>query len=94
MINSFPTISLFFKLIGLLLYIIQVLSHLFTMFINPGLPDKNSYISSEVINIFQNNSEYDTSFLKKYRKCDICNILVQAQNEVVHCESCNICVEG
>ena len=94
MVYCLPMINIFFKLIGLLLYITQVLSHLFTMLINPGLPDKNNYISNEVINIFQNNSEYDSSFLKKYRKCDICNILVQTKNEVIHCENCNICVEG
>lgn len=32
--------------------------------------------------------------LEKYRICKLCNIVVLVDNNVIHCEDCDICVEG
>jgi hypothetical protein len=94
LIFTYSSITWMLKVIGLLLYLIQICSHLFTLFANPGLPDKNNYISEEVIGIIVKNAEYNSNCLKNYIKCETCNILVNAKSEVIHCKDCNLCIEG
>jgi hypothetical protein len=62
--------------------------------INPGIPNKKNYITDEVIQVIARNIDSNRELLKNYRKCELCNILVQTKNNVGHCEICNICVEG
>ena len=82
------------RILGLMVYITQITSHLLSIMINPGIPNKNYYITDDVIQVIAQNINQNMDILKKYRKCDICNILVQTKNNVGHCEKCNICVEG
>ncbi len=83
-----------FRVIGSLLYIVHFFSHLLSLLINPGIPNKKNYITDEVIQVIARNIDSNKELLKNYRKCELCNILVQTKNNVGHCEICNICVEG
>ena len=67
---------------------------MYCLLINPGIPNRKNYITEEVINVIANNIDFNKDLLNNYRKCDICNILVQTKINVGHCEKCDICVEG
>jgi hypothetical protein len=90
----YPNTHIVIKYIGLIIYLIQNSSQLYCTMINPGIPSRNNYLSEEVIFTMyrymkENNIKFD-----KYRVCGICNILVFIEQQVIHCEDCNICVEG
>lgn len=90
----YPKIHFAFKYIGLSIFIIQTLSQIFTMLINPGIPNKNNYISDSVMQIIYQNMKLSGLTFDKYRICKICNILVSKEDSVIHCDDCNICVKG
>ena len=64
------------------------------MLINPGIPNKNNYISDNVMQIIYMNMKMSGLTFDKYRTCKICNILVNKDDIVIHCDDCNICVKG
>ena len=71
-----------------------MLSQITCTIINPGIPHRNNYVSDGVMlsiyqQVKQNNYKFD-----KYRVCKICNILVNVEQNITHCEDCNICVES
>lgn len=90
----YPRIYFVFKYIGISIYLIQELSQVYTMLINPGIPNKNSYISENVLQIIYINMKMSGLTFDKYRTCKICNILVNKEDNVIHCDDCNICVKG
>ena len=69
------------KFIGIMIYILYVLSHLYTEFINPGYPKHN---------LDSKTGEPRT----KYYYCQICKMWVSKEKKTKHCEKCDICVEG
>lgn len=90
----FPRIYYIIKYIGEILFILQVFSQLYTTIINPGIPHRNNYVSDSImLTIYKHVKEGNYRF-DKYRVCKRCNILVTTDQEVTHCEDCNICVEG
>ncbi len=90
----YPRIFIIFKLIGLSIFIIQNLSQIFTTLINPGIPNKNNYISDSIMQIIYKNMKLSGIKFDKYRICKQCNILVQKDDDVIHCDECDICVKG
>lgn len=82
------------KLIGVSIYIIQVFSQVTCTLINPGIPHRNNYVSDSIMHTIYQNIKYNNYKFDKYRVCKICNILVSVEQDVTHCEECNICVEG
>ena len=95
-IHIYPYIHFLFKYIGYAIYSIQILSHIFTSIINPGIPHRNNYINSDVMEILYNNMKLQESEMnfRSYKVCKICNILVKSEDHVVHCEDCGVCVKG
>ena len=90
----YPNIYIGFKYFGISIFLIQVMIHLYTMLINPGIPNKNNYISENVLQIIYMNMKMSGMTFDKYRTCKICNILVNKEDGVIHCDDCNICVKG
>jgi len=90
----YPKIYFVLKYIGLGIFIVQNLSQIYTSLINPGVPHKNNYISDSVMQIIYKNMKLSGVSFNKYRVCKICNILVNKDDYVIHCDECNICVEG
>jgi len=83
-----------YRIINLIIYTVQLLSQFYTALVNAGIPNKNSYISTGVINTLELGAFYDKSILDKYFVCNNCNILVKMKKQPFHCPDCNICVEG
>ena len=87
----FLTIKLFHKnlynfleFLYIISYIIPVSSHLIIFFMNPGTPKFN-------LNFYQLN-QIDENEKKNFMYCKICNIIVKIEDDVVHCDECNVCV--
>jgi len=94
LIFIYPHIYLVFKYIGISIYLIQSISQIYTMLINPGIPNKNNYISENVLQIIYLNMKMSGITFEKYRTCKVCNILVNKDDNVIHCDDCDICVKG
>lgn len=80
----FPYLGDVIRYIGVATFFLQVFSHAFTALINPGIPSRDFYVSN-------NRDLLDKA---GYKVCKICNIVVHVNQNVSHCEDCNICVEG
>jgi hypothetical protein len=84
-------LPLVFSILGISIYLSQIISHLLTAVINPGVPSREYFISSYVKEkALSLKSNRDSG----YKICKICNIIVHERKNVSHCEDCNICVEG
>ena len=69
------------RLIGIMIFLVYFISHIYTEIINPGFP--------------QHNLDSKTGEPRsKYEYCQICKIWVGKEKKVKHCEKCDICVEG
>ena len=90
----YPNIHSAFRYLGLIIYLIQILSHIFTSIINPGIPHRNNYISESVMEILYNSMKLSELNFRKYKICKICNILVNSEDHVVHCEDCGVCIKS
>jgi hypothetical protein len=71
----------FFKISGILIYVIFFTSYTYTFLINPGYPKHD--LQSET-----------GEPRNKYRFCGECKMWVNIDKKVNHCFDCNICVEG
>lgn len=74
-------INIFFKLIGILVFLTFFISYSYTSLINPGIPkyDENAILGKPREN---------------YRFCGICCIWVNLDESTTHCYDCNVCYEG
>ena len=84
----YPIINIFFFLVGIILYLCQVISQFYTALINPGVPTKNYFMSKSV---FFNLDHFKNT--EKYKFCGICQIIVKNDNSIIHCSNCNICIK-
>ena len=75
---------LFIKIIFVLNYLIFIISYLYTILINPGIPERKYY--SEYI-MSKNIDE------TKWMKCQKCNIFIPRELHISHCYDCDICVK-
>jgi hypothetical protein len=93
---SFVYQELYFilKYVGLMIYVVQVISQVLCTMINPGIPHRNNYVSDSIMHTIYQNIKHNDYKFDKYRVCKRCNILVMVEQQVTHCEDCNICVEG
>ena len=79
--NFWNFITLIPKIVGVIIYLIFYLSYTYTFLINPGYP----------------KHEVDTrrkEHKDNYGYCNSCNIWVNQENNTVHCDICDICIEG
>lgn len=81
--NKLSDISKFF---GLLIYFIQITSYSYTALVNPGIPKNNLDIDGDLREILKN--------IKNYRICKICNVIMNKDENTMHCDDCKTCIEG
>ncbi len=93
-IAIYPKTHYLMKYIGNTLYVIQVISQIYTTIINPGIPHRNNYISDEVMDTLYQNMRLNNVNFDKYRICRQCNILVNIEQQITHCDECDICIIG
>jgi hypothetical protein len=90
----YPELVNIMKFIGVAVYVIQVTSQVMCTIINPGIPHRNNYVSDGVMHSIYQQVKYNNYKFDKYRVCKICNIIVGSEQDIQHCEDCNICVES
>lgn len=66
-------------------YIVFILSYIYTFLKNPGIPRANSQQEMKTNNIKSK---------KGFKFCSMCKIFINTDNNVHHCDDCNICIEG
>lgn len=54
-----------------------------TFLVNPGIPSRELWLEN-----------FKGEDISDYRICNICKIVMRAEDETEHCEECNICVVG
>ena len=69
--------------IGFLIFGIQIFTYNILFLINPGLPEKDLWIEN-----FKSNE------LGNYRICSICKVIMRDEDEIEHCDDCNVCIIG
>jgi hypothetical protein len=94
MLFVYPYSHYLFKYIGNTIYVLQVFSQIYTTIINPGIPNRNNYISEEVMETLYHNMRLNDVMFDKYRICRQCNILVTIDENIIHCDECDICFRG
>lgn len=86
-------IEFLFFLSSNILYGIHLISFIYNFLCNPGIPDNSYYLSDGVIdsmNSYLENTEKKT--FDKYKICKKCNIYIESNVNVVHCQDCEICI--
>lgn len=66
-------------------YFVFIISYILTFLKNPGIPKANSQIEMKQTNMKSK---------KGYKFCNMCKIFINMDNNVYHCEDCNVCIEG
>ena len=74
----------FFKFIGVLTYIIYSISYILTAFGNPGLPKRKCWINGKSV----------YSDLKNFKICNVCRVIMNLDEDTIHCDDCEVCIEG
>ena len=73
--------NIYLKIIGIIIYLIFLISYTYTATINPGYPKHDiDSITGEP--------------RKKFYYCNICKLWANREKKTMHCSDCNICVEG
>lgn len=77
-------------MVGLIIWMIQAISHLTTSLINPGIPSRHNYLPEYIkenkIDLNKKNPDLQI--------CRLCNIIVHKYDNVSHCEECDLCIIG
>lgn len=93
--------------IGFSIFIFQSVCYWYTALINPGIPIKHHLQYSNIYNNSPENSineesdpEVNSRKIKKAKKvenkriCRSCNLLIDLDLDMIHCEECDVCIEG
>ncbi len=73
-----------------ILFIIFIISNIYTFLINPGFPlIQITNINTNNNNNIKNNNNNNIN----YKYCNKCEIYINKFNKTVHCEICDICIE-
>lgn len=72
------------KFFGVAIAVLQFSTYLCTALVNPGIPSKKMSL-----HYYQNNIKFGN-----FRICNICNVIMDIDQNTSHCEDCNLCVEG
>ena len=78
-----PHISLFYKAVGYILWVMQMTSYLSVVLMNPGIPNVSNKFKAE-------NNEEGIS----YKNCSICKLYYALNSGANHCKDCDVCIEG
>ena len=82
----------FMRYLLITLYLVCFISHIYLYLINPGIPSIEHYYK-----MFIKSEQYlrmNENEKKNYYVCEICNIIINYNENIEHCEECEICVEN
>ena len=86
----YPKVNIVYMIFSLAIYAIFLISFLITFLTNPGIPTRDLYLSKEIRNIINRDTESNEGYLT----CNICNVFVKSDIKIGHCLSCKICILG
>jgi hypothetical protein len=73
------------KIIGVIVYSVQIGSYTYTFLKNPGIPyERMNY----------KNCEEPQSLNKDFKYCEGCHIIIKKNDDITHCDDCNVCIIG
>ena len=70
--------------LGIIIFLVQSISFLITVLINPGIAPKDLWLEN-----YKHLEE-----IGSYRICNICKIIMRNVDKTDHCEDCNVCIIG
>ena len=76
---------LLIKICFVLNYFVFIISYIYTVLRNPGIPTKRHYVG-----YYRGKKLSDKD---KWEKCSKCNILIPKDYKVIHCNICEVCVK-
>jgi hypothetical protein len=71
--------------VGIIIYLIQTITYIYTFLKNPGLPKINSEEDMLKTNLKSKRG---------IRFCAQCNVFLNMDEGVKHCKDCDVCIEG
>jgi uncharacterized membrane protein YccF (DUF307 family) len=80
-------ISIWVNLLGFFIYLIHIISYIYTALKNPGIPLQEMELQNS-------NLKEVLKKIKNYKICKICNVIMDRNKDTSHCDDCGICVEG
>jgi hypothetical protein len=90
----YKKLNSFFEIAYISILILVNFFHLYTTFINPGIPKKSWFLSDKIINLIMIDENIYREFNNnKYQICRKCNFLIDKSLKIVHCDICNVCCE-
>ena len=87
--NSIP---IFMKYLLIINYLICFLCHIYIYLVNPGIPNIDHY--PKIFLKSENFMKMGKNAKKNLSACEICNIIINYNENIEHCEECQICVEN
>ena len=91
----YEKINFFFEIASISILIIVNFTHLYTVFINPGIPKKSWFLSDKIINLIMIDENIYREFnTNKYQICRKCNFLIDKSLRIIHCDICSVCCEN
>ena len=69
-----------------LFYSLNILNYMYIFLINPGIPSHENFSKKVIKTIKKEDRKY-------FEVCEICNIIVGYNDEIRHCNECNICMK-
>ena len=91
----YKKLNSFFEIASISILILVNFFHLYTTFINPGIPKKSWFLSDKIINLIMIDENIYREFNNnKYQICRKCNFLIDKSLKIIHCDICNVCCEN
>ena len=85
------SIPIYMKYLLILNYLICFFCHIYIFLVNPGIPSIDHY--RKIFLKSENYMKMGESEKKHYYLCEICNIIINFNEDIEHCEECQICIE-
>lgn len=82
------------SIISIFIFVIQSSCHWILLIINPGIPNRKWFLSVEIIKKLSDENSFKQHFnVARYQICKKCQLLIDKELSIIHCEYCNVCCE-
>ena len=85
-LNIIHTVFPYMQYLLTIFYLMNFLNHAYIVFLNPGIPSPDNFSKNYLKTIKKEDRKF-------FQVCEICNIIVDCDDDVRHCTECNICVK-
>ena len=85
-LNIIHTVFPYMQYLLTIFYLMNFLNHSYIVLLNPGIPSPDNFSKNYLKTIKKEDRKF-------FQVCEICNIIVDCDDDVRHCTECNICVK-